>query len=309
MFRSVTRQVGIRSVLAVPIPGVRAAHGVLNVYFERPRSFTPGETGFVVALAEHAGTALERAERRAQEHDAAAGLRDLDAMKSQFVATVSHELRTPLTAVVGFALTLRSRWATMTPEVREDCLDRLGDNARSLEHLITHLLDFGRLERGEFALDLRPMDVGALVRSRVRNMEHDLRSRQVRVDVPDGLVAMTDPYAFERILGNLLSNAAKFSPETTEIAVSGNREGDDVLLRVRDRGPGIPTEELDRVFDVFYRGTTEARGTGIGLAVVRDLVDLHGGRVSVRNANPGTEFTVALPAAVPVDSNGTDTGR
>jgi two-component system sensor histidine kinase KdpD len=238
-----------------------------------------------------------RLARRDREN--AERLQDLDRLKSEFVATVSHELRTPLTAVVGFASTLRSRWSELSPQVRQEFLDRLADNARSLEHLITHLLDFGRLERGEFRLEPQDHDLRELVDRIHRNMVHELEGHEVVADVPPGLVVRADAYAFERILGNLLSNAAKFSPPGTRIEVTGRPHGSGVVLAVRDHGAGIPDEALPHVFERFYRGAHTTRGTGIGLAVVKDLVELHGGTVEAANAPSGAVVTVRLPNVLP----------
>ena len=295
--RGLARRLGFRSLVAVPIERSGEAVGVLNVYFRTARKLDRQDVEFLGALAEHAGVAMERARLYAKERDAAERARELDRLKSEFVATVSHELRTPLTAIVGFGLTLRRRWPDFPPDLRNEFLDRLADNARSLEHLITHLLDFGRLERGEFEIQVRPHDLAESVRAIVDNMVHELSEHPVTVHVPEGIQILTDRYAFDRILGNLLSNAVKFSPRGSAIEIEAVPEGAEVAISVRDHGAGIPDEAMDRLFDLFYRGSQTSRGTGIGLAVVKDLVVLHGGRVDVRTAKPGAVFTVHLPAA------------
>jgi two-component system sensor histidine kinase KdpD len=294
---AVARQLGIRAMVAVPIEHAGEPMGVLNVYLPSPHVFRRAELEFLAALAEHAGVAMERARLYAKERETAEELRELDRLKSQFVATVSHELRTPLTAILGFAMTLRWRWRDFPQDLRDEFLDRLGDNARSLEHLITHLLDFGRMERGEFEIQLRPHQLAELVPRLLGNMMHELSNHVVTTAVPETLSVMTDPYAFDRILGNLLSNAVKFSPPGSAIeiaAVAGASDAGDgeVALSVRDHGPGIAEDVRERIFELFYRGSEQARGTGIGLAVVKDLMVLHGGRAEARNADPGAVFTV-----------------
>jgi two-component system sensor histidine kinase KdpD len=298
-WREVARTLGMRSMIAVPIQLGERAVGVLNVYLARPHRFDPEETEFLSALAEHAGIAIDRAQMYSAERESTERLRELDRLKSEFVATVSHELRTPLTAIVGFALTLRDRWAEFPPELRTEFLERLGDNARTLEHLITHLLDFGRLERGEFEIQLHDHDLSQLIPRIVGNLVHELSEHRVVTDIEAGLRLRADRYAFERILGNLLSNAGKFSPPGTTVEVTARRDGDRVAISVRDHGPGIPPEALGHIFELFYRGSATTRGTGIGLAVVKDLVELHGGSVEVRNMDPGAEFTVRLAASPP----------
>ncbi len=296
--QDVARQLNIRASASIPVLHEGEALGVLSVYFPRKHVFDPDEMEFLGALAEHAGIAIERARLYSQERETAERLRDLDRLRSEFVATVSHELRTPLTAIKGFALTLRDQWREFPQELREELLERLSDNSRSLEHMITHLLDFGRLERGEFELQPVEHDLEELVRRVLANMVHELSGRPVRSNLEPGVGVMADRFAFDRILGNLLSNAAKFSPPGTPIEVDAGRDCDQAVVTVRDHGPGIPEELLQRVFERFYRGSQSARGTGIGLAVARDLVELHGGRVEAANAEGGgAVFTVHLPAS------------
>jgi signal transduction histidine kinase len=300
MVRGVAHQLGIRAAGSIPIMRGGDAVGVLNVYLPRQHAFRPEELQFLVALAEHAGIAMERARLYAHERETADRLRELDRVRSEFVATVSHELRTPLTAIQGFALTLQNQWRTFPDSVREELLERLGDNARSLEHMITHLMDFGRLERGEFELQPARHDVGGLVRRVVANMVHAMSGHDVVTRLEPGVTATVDRFAFDRILGNLLSNAAKFSSPGKAIEITVCDVGGDAVVSVRDHGPGIPATEFDRIFERFYRGPAIKRGTGIGLAVAKDLAELHGGRVEVVNAvGGGALFTVVLPAAGP----------
>jgi signal transduction histidine kinase len=296
---------GARAGAAIPIVHAGRPIGVLNVYLPNPARMAPDDVEFLVALAEQAGLAMERARLYASEREAAERLRELDRLRSEFVSTVSHELRTPLTAIEGFAQTLRNRWRQVPDELRDEMIERLVDNSRSLEHLITHLLDFGRLERGEFHVQPEPHDVGELVHRALANMVHELSGHRVVTDIPEGLAVDADRFAFDRILGNLLSNAAKFSPEGSVIEVAAERRGGEVVLTVRDHGPGIPNGAVDRVFERFYRGHQWTRGTGIGLAVAKDLTELHGGTISASNApDGGAAFVVVLPAAAQPEPEG-----
>jgi signal transduction histidine kinase len=294
--RDLIRQAQVASMAAVPIIRGERPIAVLNVYLPGVHRFSQDERGFLEAIAEHAAIAFERARMYSQEKENAARLREADRMKSEFVATVSHELRTPLTGIIGFALTLRNRWRDLSGELRDELLQRVEENGRSLEHLITHLLDFSRLERGQFRIEVAPQDASALVRKVLQNMAHELEGHTVIVSAGRDVEVMSDPYAFERVLGNLLSNAAKFSPTGTAIRISVSPEGELVRLAVRDEGPGVPADAIDRIFERFYRGTDgSVRGAGIGLTVVKELVELQGGRVEVANADPGAVFTVFLP--------------
>lgn len=222
-----------------------------------------------------------------------------DRLKFELVATVSHEMRRPLTAVIGFSQTLRKRWDELTPELREELLSRVERNAEALEHMIGQVLDYSRLELGQFPLELRPLELGPLVTRVVENLAHELAGHDVGVCGTDALRVKTEPYAFERILGNLLSNAAKYSPSSGGIEVSAAGDGEWIEISVRDEGPGVPTAAREKIFERFYRDASSVPGSGLGLAVVRELVTLHGGAVRVDDPTEGTGavFAVRLPAA------------
>lgn len=226
-------------------------------------------------------------------------LPEQDRLKSELVATVSHEMRRPLTAVLGFSQTLRKRWDELTPELREELLSRVERNAEALEHMIGQVLDYSRLELGQFPLELRPVELGPLVTRVVENLAHELSGHDVVVRGADALLVKTEPYAFERILGNLLSNAAKYSPPSGGIEISASGDGGWIEISVRDEGDGIPTSAREMVFERFFRGSNAVPGSGLGLAVVRELVLLHGGSVRVDDPTEGSGavFTVRLPSA------------
>lgn len=225
---------------------------------------------------------------------------DEERLRSELVAMTSHEMRRPLTAVLGFSQTLRERWQELSPDMREELLRRVEENAVTLEHMLDELLDYSRLELGRFQLELRALDAGVLLRGVVSNMERDLVNHVVEVEAPEGLQLLTEPYAFDRILGNLLTNAVRYSAVGGAIVIRATRAGDGwVELSVTDEGPGIPVLERERVFERFYRGNGAGRGAGLGLAVVHELVALHGGSVSVAEGpgGVGAAFTVRFPAA------------
>ena len=226
------------------------------------------------------------------------GLDEQDRLKSDLVATVSHEMRRPLTAILGFSQTLRMRWGDMPADLRSELLERVEQNAEAMSHMIGQILDFSALELGQFVIELRPIDLEDLVGRVLRNLGHQISAHVVRTRGGGDVRVMTEPYAFERILGNLVTNAAKFSPSGTAIEVGWVRDDDWVRLWVRDQGPGVPENERDRVFERFYRVGRGVPGAGLGLAVVKELVELHGGRVWMDSeGDVGSVFSVTLPAA------------
>jgi His Kinase A (phospho-acceptor) domain/Histidine kinase-, DNA gyrase B-, and HSP90-like ATPase len=185
---------------------------------------------------------------------------DQDRLKSELVATVSHEMRRPLTAILGFSQTLRTRWESLPNQLRGELLERVEQNAQAMSHMIGQVLDFSRLQLGEFQIDLRPLEVEPLVTRVLGNLGGQVADHVIRTRGEEAVRVLTEPYAFERILGNLVANAAKFAPGGTTIEVGWVAEGETVRLWVRDEGPGVPEPEREKVFERFYR----VRRTGPG---------------------------------------------
>jgi signal transduction histidine kinase len=220
-------------------------------------------------------------------------------MKNTFLHAVSHELRTPLSAVLGFALTLEREDIELDPRERRDLAHRLAANARKLEQLLTDLLDLDRLDRGILEPRRRPTDIAALVRRTIESSEV-LGARPIRVDASLAVVSVDAPKV-ERIVENLLANAARHTPPDTTIWVRVTAERDGVLIAVEDTGEGVPEELRESIFEPFQRGPAAAKhapGVGIGLSLVAKLAELHGGRAWVQERRGGgASFRVFLPGA------------
>jgi signal transduction histidine kinase len=237
-----------------------------------------------------------------REQEMVRRLRDLDRMKTTFLGSVSHELRTMVTAIGGFAGLLASQPTPMSTERQAEYIGRIDRNATSLGLLIDDLLDFSRLERSGLSVAARPTDLSALVPAVVEQMSSLLDAHPLEVEVQPEVIAQADASAVERIIVNLLSNAAKYSPRGTPIHVELIRAADRAILSVADRGPGIPVEERSRVFDLFYRvdgpSTQAVRGVGIGLALVAELTALLDGTViAEENPGGGALLRVSIPLA------------
>ncbi|MCK6619424.1 MAG: response regulator [Calditrichaceae bacterium] len=246
-------------------------------------------------------------------------LKDLDRMKSRFFANISHEFRTPLTLILGPIEAMDRRISD--PEARRD-LSMMRRNGQRLLRLINQLLDLSRLEAGKLKLQARPGDLLAFLKGIVFSFESLAKQRKIdlRFQSPENLPPVCfDPDKLEKVLVNLLSNAFKFTPAGGEIIVavsippvppskggSGGappfEEGTGGMLeiRVRDTGPGISPQHLPHIFDRFYSSgegySKDQQGSGIGLALTRELVELHHGKISVNSeAGRGAEFTILLP--------------
>jgi signal transduction histidine kinase len=225
-----------------------------------------------------------------------------DTLKGVFIGTVSHELNTPLTAITGFTQLLTQNWDSLSDEKRLEMLARIERNGRMLGGLISEVLDFSRLERGHSRLGTEPVDVGRLVADVIDQLGVVLARHRLSVTVDADPIVDGDANALARVMTNLLTNAAKFSPDGSTIHVTVGVEDGVGTVIVDDEGPGIPADERDLVFEPFYRGHGDAvigqPGTGVGLAVVKNLTEQMGGTVMVEaGARAGARLAVRLPLA------------
>lgn len=274
------------------------AVGVLSV---RPgRSLDGAELTSLQALGDLLAVAMSNAQLYEREQLNAARLRDLDALKNAFLGTVSHELRTSMTAIMGFGELLSESWDNLEEERRREMAMRIRRSAGSLRHLVDDLLDFARLEQERLRVSARTIDLASIVKITIDGLTPLLNHHTLSLDADDVVTAWADPVAVERILANLVSNAAKYAPHGTTVSVSVTRVGDRARLVVADQGPGIPADERRRIFARFYRLDTpesiRTRGAGIGLAILRDFADRSGASVVVDDApGGGARFTVDFP--------------
>jgi len=272
---------------AAPIRAAdQAMHGVVLVF----RDVTDQRA------AERQRTALfegEQAARRAAEA--------LNRSKDEFVATVSHELRTPLNAIFGWAKLLRS--GRLDPAAQARALDVIERNTRALAQLIDDLLDMSRVITGNLRLELRETELDAVLEAAVEAVRPTAAAKQLELEVGEqtGAVVLGDPDRLQQIVWNLLANSIKFTPKGGRIEVRISVEDTDAVLTVRDTGVGIDAAFLPHVFERFRQGaSSDVRGyggLGIGLALVRHLVELHGGSVGAHSEGQGSgaSFVIRLP--------------
>jgi PAS domain S-box-containing protein len=245
--------------------------------------------------------AVELEDALLTERAEAEALREADEIKNTFLQAVSHDLRTPLAAILGLAETLARDDLALEPDESHDLAARIASNARKLDRMVSDLLDLDRIGRGMLRPSLAPTDVGALVAAIVA--ESDLASsRTVKVDA-DPVVVEVDAGKVERIVENLLLNAARHTPSSVQIWVRVLEEPDAVTIAVEDDGPGIDPDLREAVFEPFSRGqgeSAQAAGVGIGLTLVARFAELHGGRAWVQDREGGgASFRVRLPSGDP----------
>ncbi len=257
--------------------------------------------GFLELVAQQVAASLANAEAYAEERRRADGLAELDAAKTVFFGNVSHELRTPLTLILSPLQEAIGASDALSEPLR-DSLQLAHRNGLRLQRLVDTLLDFSRIEAGRLEASYEPTELDALTRELAEVFRPVMEGAGLRfvVDCPPlGTAIHVDRQLWERILFNLLSNAFKYTL-TGSVEVVLARQGDQVELRVRDTGCGIPAAELPRMFERFHRvAGTRGRtieGTGIGLALVQELVKLHGGTIAVESeVDRGTELRVSIP--------------
>jgi signal transduction histidine kinase len=228
--------------------------------------------------------------------------RELIRLRADFVSGVSHELRTPLAQIRLFGETLLLN-RVRSAEERHRSLEIIVQESQRLTLLIENVLQFARLERGAASgVTTKPERLDVLMRDIVEAFEPLARSKRATIarQIDDDIVAPVDAGALRQIVLNLLDNALKYGPPGQTIVVTCRYEGGVAAITIEDEGPGVPDADASRIWNAFYRGRRDggaSGGTGIGLAIVKRLTDLHGGRVSVGRGSRGARFAVELPGA------------
>ncbi|HSN30920.1 MAG TPA: PAS domain-containing protein [Kofleriaceae bacterium] len=298
------RRLGMRSYMAAPM---RAGGRVIGAFLfgSRTRNFDGVDRAIAEGLAAHSADAIENARLYREATTARAEAEAASRAKDQFLAMLGHELRNPL-APITTALELMA--LRPPPHKRErEVIER---QVVHLTRLVDDLLDVSRITRGKIELARQRLSIAAIVARAVELASPLLeqRSHVLSVDVPDALAVEGDPTRLSQVVANLLTNAARYTPSRGSIDVTGRRDGGEVVLRVRDNGIGLAPDMLTSIFDIFVQGPqsiarTEG-GLGLGLAIVRSLVQMHGGSVSATSEGlgRGAMFEVRLPAAAPTSA-------
>ena len=258
----------------------------------------PGEVGELTTAFNRMAESLQRAHRELEEQNKQ--LRESERLKSDLVNTVSHELRTPLSGVLGFTKLLLTR--EFDSETRRHYLGIVDAQARRLSDLINDFLDVRKIEEGRFERARELVDVGVLLRDEATLYSLQSQHHELALDVPETpLAVLGSPDRLRQVIGNLFSNAIKYSPQGGRVEVTAAIQGDAIRVEVHDDGIGIPAEQQAQIFTKFFRADAAASGipgTGLGLAVSRDIVESHGGQIGFISAEgAGTTFFIELPSA------------
>ncbi|MGA8015099.1 MAG: ATP-binding protein [Candidatus Dormiibacterota bacterium] len=287
-----------RSMCSVPlVSGQDRVVGVLNVQTEKPHQWTDDETAMLTAIASQLAGTIERSHLHGQLRGQLEDSRRLTQDRSDLISALSHDLRTPLSVVLTYMSALRDELVGQKREVTEQVIDEL----RRMERMIDTMLASLALEAGALRLRRRPTDLGQLIRITCSAMASTARTHRIVVrPTEDAVVSDTDPDTVRQVMENLLSNAVKHSSAGSEIDVALSVTADTAEIAVRDHGPGVPEKERAVIFERFRQGGHGKSGTGVGLFVVRTVVEAHGGEVGVDSPpDGGARFWVRLPLAKP----------
>ncbi len=288
VYASVAAIDGLRGASLAVRPGYIVICGIAAGFLARMERINREERLAAQELAS------ENARLLARERETVERLRDLDKLKSEFVASASHELRTPLTTLSGFAITLSERRADMTDADVQSALDAMGRQGERTRALIENLLDLSRLEARADPLSLKPVKIGSAARAALEAAPPPPEV-DVSVEVDEDVTALADPEGLEQVLANLLTNAYRYGGHLVRIVCSA---GDDVTIAVEDDGVGVLASDVAILFEPFSRGTNVngSAGSGLGLTISARLVQAFGGTLVYEPlADGGSSFKMSLP--------------
>ncbi|PDT89830.1 two-component sensor histidine kinase [Bradyrhizobium sp. Y36] len=297
--------------LFLPMRTGRGPIGVIGIDDDRSGPLlTPDQRRLLDALVDQGALAIERV-LLVEDMDRVKRTVESERLRSALLTSISHDLKTPLASVLGAASTMRDLAGALSDTEKRDLLATVIDESERLNRFIANLLDMTKLESGAIVPNTALHDLGEIVGSALRRAAKILGSHKVELTLAADLPMLElDAVLFEQVLFNLLDNAAKYSPPDTTVSIRSRRDGNHVVLEIADEGAGIPPDELESVFDKFYRaqkGDHVRPGTGLGLAISRGFVEAMRGTISAANRSDrsGAVLTIRLP--FPAESRALDT--
>ncbi|MBV9496408.1 MAG: GAF domain-containing protein [Acidobacteria bacterium] len=297
-----TAAMKLASLLILPLRTRREMLGALIIAADDPeRAMTDEKLPLAEVLAERAALAIENAKLYTEQVDARRKVEDLSRLKDEFLSIASHELRTPVTSIKGYTQLAKTLIRENDLATSEEYLDIALDQIDRMSRLILELLDVSRIETGRLEIRREPIQWSTFVRDVVHRHHTAVSDRRFHLDVSDGAKTVNgDRDRLEQVLGNLLENAVKYSPDGSEIFVGVDDRSNEVVTSVCDRGIGIPADELSQVFERFHRGrhvsSTNYGGLGLGLYITKQIIERHGGSIWVESREgAGTTFYFSLP--------------
>jgi signal transduction histidine kinase len=298
----------IATLLCVPVYSMsREPLGVINaVMIRNARRFSAREIQFLTSLSRLAGMAIENARLHDSSRQNISHLNQVSQLKSDFLSLVSHDLRGPLTGVRGFAEILKQQTAGPLNTSQLEMLEQLERQVDHQERMVDDLLDLARMEKGRLSVFPRETDLSALLKEEVDKAQSTAKERGITMELVispnENLSAVfIDPGRMRQVTWNLVHNALKFTPEGGQVTVSANATEPHVIVEVRDSGAGLSPETQEKIFEKFFQitpgGSKGAQGLGLGLAICKEIIQAHGGKIEAYSAGigQGTQMRITLP--------------
>jgi two-component system sensor histidine kinase KdpD len=282
--------------LSVPIEAARGILGGIQVWRSAP-AILPAEKRLLKTFASQGALALERT-LFAQAESRARVLEESDRLKTSILSSVSHELRTPLSTIKAASSSLRSREVSWGSPASAELILAIDNEADHLNMLVGNLLDMSRIEAGVLKPKREWNILSEIVGSVLARMKHLAEEHRISVDVSENLPFLPVDYVqMEQVFTNLLSNSLKYAPVDTVIRIYAQVKAENIHVQVSNQGPSVPSEDLARIFDKFYRITAADRvtGTGLGLSICKGIIEAHGGQIWAENVSEGLAFNFILP--------------
>jgi two-component system sensor histidine kinase KdpD len=287
------------SLRCQPLKTARGQIGVIGIHpKEDGKILSPDQRQTFNAFANQAALAVERA-ILAEQAQQAELLQATEKLQTALLNSISHDLRTPLVSITGALSSLREESLNINPEDRDSLLETAYSEAERLNRLVGNLLNMTRLEANAIYLRLELCDIQDAIGAVLDQLEERIGKKPIVINIPEGLPLVSlDFTLFGQALLNVIDNAVKYSPNDTQIDIEVRQTENEICIQIGDRGIGIPEEDLERVFDKFYRVSRpeSVKGTGLGLAICKGIIEIHGGRINASNRpGGGTLITINLP--------------
>jgi two-component system sensor histidine kinase KdpD len=287
------------SMLYHPLKTTRGVIGVLGIKpYDTSGYLNPDQRRILETYANQVALAIEGAQLVEREHQSEL-LEATEKLQTALLSSISHDLRTPLVSITGALSSLGEAGQAMDDEVRQSLIETAREEAERLNRLVGNLLDITRIEASPIQLRREDCDIQELVGSALEQIGSPLKERQVKVNIPAKIPLVSlDFVLFSRVLVNVIDNALKYSPRDEPIEIQVGMVKQDLEIKIADHGEGIPVEDLERIFDKFYRvqRPDNVSGTGLGLSISKGIVEAHGGSIRAENrGDGGAVFTIRLP--------------
>jgi len=290
----------IEEGLLVPFHVNRTAVGTIwAIVHDRSRQFDAEDKRMLESLGTFASSAYQVVSLLEQRTRDMTALEKAHTLQHALLDSMSHTLRTPLTSITGALSSLADDGDKLDPSDRKALLETARNEAARLNRRVGHVLDITRVRVGALRPRIEPCDIEDVIGAALRDMKDAIGARSISIDIAPGLpIVPMDFVLIEQVLVNLFDNALKYSPPNTPVSISARREGAELEVTVTDEGAGISEQDLQRVFDEFFRGnwSTKTVGIGLGLAICKGFIDVHGGHIHARRQSPnGMTFGFRLP--------------